>query len=147
MAQMVKNLPAMEENRVQSPDREDIPEKGMATHSSILAWKIPCTKECGGLQSWGPKELDTTEQITLRKRTHPLHNFLPVYHLLLMLCHFPSPNLKMLWVQQEEQHSTVVKDSVSGGVQPGCMVWVHHWPSGWPGVHHIIFLCLLCYLF
>ena len=93
---MVKNLPAMEENRVQSPDREDIPEKGMATHSSILAWKIPCTKECGGLQSWGPKELDTTEQITLRKRTHPLHNFLPVYHLLLMLCHFPSPNLKML---------------------------------------------------
>ena len=37
----------------------------MATHSSILAWKIPWTKKCSGLQSWGHKELDTTEGLTL----------------------------------------------------------------------------------
>ena len=37
----------------------------MATHSSILAWKIPWTKEFGRLQSWGPKKLDTTEHHTI----------------------------------------------------------------------------------
>ena len=37
----------------------------METHSSILAWEIPWTEEPGGLQSWGHKELDTTEQLTL----------------------------------------------------------------------------------
>ena len=47
---MVKCLPAMWETQVQSLGREDPVEKGMATHSSILAWKIPGTKEPGGLQ-------------------------------------------------------------------------------------------------
>ena len=47
---MVKNLPAMQETQVQSLGQED-PEKKMATHSSILAWRIPWTKEYGGLQS------------------------------------------------------------------------------------------------
>ena len=51
LAQMVKNLPAGPETQVPSLGREDPPEKGMATHSSILAWKIPWTKEPGGLQS------------------------------------------------------------------------------------------------
>ena len=51
MAQMVKNLPAMKETRVRSLGQEDPLEKGMATHSSILAWRIPWTKEPGGLQS------------------------------------------------------------------------------------------------
>ena len=50
---MVKNLPAMRENRVQSLGQEDPLEKGMATHSSILAWRIPWTKEPGRLQSMG----------------------------------------------------------------------------------------------
>ena len=45
VAQMVKNLPAMQETRVQSLDQEDPLEKVMATHSSILAWRIPWTKE------------------------------------------------------------------------------------------------------
>ena len=45
MAQTVKNLPAIQEIWVQSLDREDPLEKEMATHSSILAWRIPCTKE------------------------------------------------------------------------------------------------------
>ena len=53
MAQWVKNLPAMqdtEETRVQSLGQEDPLEKEMATHSFILAWKIPWTEELGGLQ-------------------------------------------------------------------------------------------------
>ena len=53
MAQMVKNLPAMKETQVQSLDREDPLEKGMATHASILAWEIPWTEEPGGLHSMG----------------------------------------------------------------------------------------------
>ena len=44
MAQMVKNLPAMQETHFQSPGQEDPLEKGMATHSSILAWTIPWTE-------------------------------------------------------------------------------------------------------
>ena len=51
MAQIVKNLPAMEETQVQSLGQEDPLEKGMAIHSSILAWIIPWTDEPGGLQS------------------------------------------------------------------------------------------------
>ena len=53
VAQMVKNLPAMQETCVQSLDVEDPLEKGMATHSCILAWRIPWTEEPGGLQSMG----------------------------------------------------------------------------------------------
>ena len=49
VAQMVKSLPAIEEARVQSPGQEDPIEKGMATHSSILAWRIPWIEEPGGL--------------------------------------------------------------------------------------------------
>ena len=51
MAQMAKNLPAMQETWVQFLGQEDPLEKGMATHSSILAWKIPWTEEPGGLLS------------------------------------------------------------------------------------------------
>ena len=51
MAQIVKNLPAMQETWVQSLGWEDPLEKGMATHSSILAWRIPWTEEPGVLQS------------------------------------------------------------------------------------------------
>ena len=49
MAQLVKNLPAMQETGVPSVDWEDPLEKEMATHSSILAWRIPWTEEPGGL--------------------------------------------------------------------------------------------------
>ena len=48
---MVKNLPAEQEMWVQLLGQEDPLEKGTATHSSILAWEIPCTEEPGGLQS------------------------------------------------------------------------------------------------
>ena len=50
---MVKNLPAKQENLVQSLGQEDPLEKDIATHSSILAWKIPWKEEPGGLQSMG----------------------------------------------------------------------------------------------
>ena len=58
---MVKNLPAVLETQVRSLGVEDPLEKGMATHSSILAWRIPWTEEPGGLQSMGCKEIDMTE--------------------------------------------------------------------------------------
>ena len=50
---MVKNPPAVQENWVRSPGWEDPLEEDMATHSSILAWRIPWTEEPGGLQSMG----------------------------------------------------------------------------------------------
>ena len=53
MTQMVKNLPAMQETQVQSLSWEDLLETGMATLSSILAWRIPRTEEPGGLQFMG----------------------------------------------------------------------------------------------
>ena len=53
VTQMVKNLPAMQETRVQSLDWEDALEKGMATPSSTLAWEISWTEDPGGLQPWG----------------------------------------------------------------------------------------------
>ena len=57
MAQTVKCPLAMWETRVQSLGQEDLLEKEMATHSSILAWKIPWTEEPGELQSMGPRRV------------------------------------------------------------------------------------------
>ena len=62
---MVKHLPAMWETWVQSLGEEDLLEKGMATYSSILAWRIPWTEEPDGLQFMGHKESDVTERLTL----------------------------------------------------------------------------------
>ena len=61
MAQMVKHLPTMWETWAQPLGWEDLLEKKMATHSSILAWKIPWTEKLGS--TWGRKELDTTERL------------------------------------------------------------------------------------
>ena len=70
VAQMVKNLPAVQETQVRSLGREDPPaEKGMATYSSILAWRIPKTKEPGGLQSmWQRVEHDWANRASLVAR-------------------------------------------------------------------------------
>ena len=54
---VVKNLPAKQEMQVQSLGWEDALEKEMATHSSILAWRIPWTEECGGLESMGSQRV------------------------------------------------------------------------------------------
>ena len=61
---MVKNLCAMWETQVRSLSWGDPLEKGMATHSSILAWRFPWTEEPGGLSLCGRKESDTTERLT-----------------------------------------------------------------------------------
>ena len=66
MAQMVKNLPAVQETWVRSLGQEDTLEKSMATHSSILAWRIPWSEELGGLQSIGLQS-DTTEETNTHK--------------------------------------------------------------------------------
>ena len=65
MIQTVKNRLAMQETQVRSLGWEDALEKGMATHSSILALRIPWTEEPGGLQPWGHKKSDTTEKLIL----------------------------------------------------------------------------------
>ena len=54
---MVKNLPAIEETQVRSLGWEDPMEKGMATYSSILAWKVPQTEDLGGLQPMGSQRV------------------------------------------------------------------------------------------
>ena len=72
VAQTVKNLPAMQETWVPSLAWEDPLEKGTATHSSILAWRIPWTKEPSGLQSMGMQRV----YVTLGKFTSPRNIFL-----------------------------------------------------------------------
>ena len=63
---MIKNLPAMQETPVGSLGWEDPLEKRMATHSSILDWRIPWTEKPGRLHSpWGRKELNTNEGLSL----------------------------------------------------------------------------------
>ena len=61
VAQMVENLPAKQEMWIQSLGWEDPLEKEMTTSSNILAWRIPWSKEPGGLQSMESQELDTTD--------------------------------------------------------------------------------------
>ena len=63
MAQRVKNLPAMQEAQVQSLGWEDPLGKAMATHSSILAWRIPWTEERGRLESMGSQRVDMIERL------------------------------------------------------------------------------------
>ena len=65
VAQRLKNLPAMCETQVQSLDWEDPLEKGMVTHSSILAWRIPLMRSLAGNGPWGCKELSDFEWLTL----------------------------------------------------------------------------------
>ena len=64
MAQTVKNLPAMQKTWVRSLGWEGLLEKGTATHSSILAWRIPW-RRLAGYSPWGLKESNTTEQLSL----------------------------------------------------------------------------------
>ena len=68
----------MQEIQVQFLGQEDPLEKGMATHSSILAWRIPRTEELGGLQAHGVTESDTPEQLTLLHKDKAPSSF--VFH-------------------------------------------------------------------
>ena len=110
MAQTVKNLPAMQETRVRALGWEDPLEKGMATYSSILAWRTPWTEEPGGLYSpWCCKELDMTEGLThprhVRKTNSPgkmestrniealeITSFMKIYIWLYFVRYFPKNN-------------------------------------------------------
>ena len=75
LAQTLKNLPAVQETQLQSLGWEDPPEKGMATYSSILVWRIPWTEETWQviLSPQGRKELDTTKRLTLEMDTEISH--------------------------------------------------------------------------
>ena len=70
VAQVVKNLPAVQESRVRSLGWEDPLEKEMATHSSILAWKIPWTEEPGGLQSMGSQRVGHNQVTSTNTMDH-----------------------------------------------------------------------------
>ena len=91
MVQRLKRLPVMWETWVRSLGQEDPLEKEMATHSSILAWRIPWTEELGGLQSMGRKESDTTER--LHFHFHLLcvrhHSISDIYLIFLTHCYYP----------------------------------------------------------
>ena len=65
VAQMLTNLPAVQETQIQSLDQEDLQEKGMATYSSILAWESPWTDNLVGYSPWSCKESDMTTLLTL----------------------------------------------------------------------------------
>ena len=69
VAQMIKNLPAMQESQVRSQGQEDSLEKGMATHSNILTWRIPWTEEPGGIQSMGSQRVGQDWATNTRKGT------------------------------------------------------------------------------
>ena len=70
VAQRLKHLPAMQETRVRSLGREAPLEKEMATHSSILAWRISRTEEPGGLQSLGSQRDDYPFHVSLVRRKY-----------------------------------------------------------------------------
>ena len=86
MAQTVKNLSGMQETQVQSLCWEDSLEKEMATHSSILAWRIPWTEEPGGLQSIGSQRV-RPDTVT---NTHPRNRLCVSVMCFIVLCTFPS---------------------------------------------------------
>ena len=77
MAQTVKHLPTMRETWVQSLGQEDVLEKDMATHSSILAWKIPWTEEPGRLQSMGSQRVGHDSDFT-HSLTHSLTHYIGI---------------------------------------------------------------------
>ena len=89
MAQMVKNLPAIQETQVQSLGQEDPLEEEMATHSSILAWRIPWTEEPNGQQSMEFQRVGYVWWLTL---------FIGLYYIFLNKGHKEKPeNLTELW--------------------------------------------------
>ena len=69
VAQIIKNLPAVQETWVQSLGWEDPLEEGMATHPSVLAWRIPLTEGPGGLQSMGSQRVGH-DSVTKRSTAH-----------------------------------------------------------------------------
>ena len=115
IAQWVKNLPAMQENWVRFLGREDPLEKEMATHSSVLAWRIPWTEEPGGLQSMELQESDTTEWLN-----HHHHIYI-------------SQGRRRKRIEQDE-------DTLSGGMDLLQHTSFCHWEQG--ADERAVFLCV-----
>ena len=78
VAQRVKNLPAMRETWLRSLGWEDLLEKGMATHSGILAWRIPWTEEPGGLQSMGSQRVGHDSATNTHSHIHRMDCAVPL---------------------------------------------------------------------
>ena len=104
MAERVKNLPAMQEMQetwVWSLGWEDPQEEGMATHSSVLAWRIPWMRSLAGCSPWSHKELDTTEP------TEHIHNNNDTYNSDILYLSNPFP---VIGFKNEQVLSSVSAD-------------------------------------
>ena len=114
VTQMVKHLPTMRETQVQSLGWEDLPEKEMAIHSSILAWKIPWMEKPVGYSPWGHKESHTTKPFHFHFTFYAIHSSniatgfclwyilsYSVTHTLQVLCSFINDWVQgmVLWVK------------------------------------------------
>ena len=104
VAQMVKNLPAMQETEVWSLGWEDPLEKGVAIHSSILAWRIPWTEEPGGLQSMGSQRVTQDWAMFTYFFIWPPHPSSPVWN-------SPASNSLLRWpIQSPSLGSITMED-------------------------------------
>ena len=126
---MVNNLPAIWETRVRSLGWKDPLEKGMATHSSILASRTPRTEKPGGLQSLRSQRVDTTEQLTLSLSLPLTENVSPV------LTSFSSRLSPLFY--------SIAPNSICLGTEVGLvkqlrLTW---WP--WQSLRHPVFLTTL----
>ena len=122
MVQRLKRLPAMWETWVRSLGWEDPLEKEMATHSSILAWRIPWMEETGGLQSMGLKESDTTEQLHITS----LHFWaIPASMPLLLLCASSALELLKHGLATQVTSPSLLFQPHAGGLVPGAGVDLH----------------------
>ena len=130
-----KGSAAVQETWVQSLDQEDALEKEMATHSSILAWKISWIEEPGGLQSRGSQELDMTSRLNHNHRVHKQQAYKKIQeNCYLIFCFFFLiffPHTLLYFSSVQFSHS-VVSDCLrlheSQHARPPC-------PSPTPGVH------------
>ena len=142
---MVKNPPAVQETWVRSLGQEDTLEKGMATHSSIIAWRISWTEEPRRLYSrWGHKELDTTEWLTLFTLSLTLKTAQHSWEggngpesstdlwLLISVCNLVPTNLRDSWAIAQ---GALTASVISGGIPhppAGCRWWKMFIPvMGW----------------
>ena len=100
MAQRVKRLPAMQETQVPSLGRENPLEKEMATHSSILAWRIPWTEEPGGLQSTGSQRVGHNWATSLSLSFFPLTSSIGITSEKAMAPHSSTLAWKIPWTEE-----------------------------------------------
>ena len=99
VAQLVNNLPAVQETQVQSLGQQDLLEKNMVNHSSIFAWKIPWTAEPGGLLSVGSQELNMG---LVTKPGCPKHTLLNCQLFFYSLILYESVESSVLNIDQDE---------------------------------------------